>query len=206
MSVMQGFRRKIGLPLGLVVALSALTCQGPADPVIQSQSAQTTAVPGPTLAAVAAATTRGLAPVDWAAVAVRPAFAGDRLPAQQRERIQGADLPVLLPPALDPSQVVLSRGPGWYAASYRLDGHSVLVSGSRVVFTRPGVPILGAPEGAPRLNRVQGIVELDFTTAGVAYTLNVECAQAASDPRCTGDGYAQQLAAALALLPTGGQP
>ncbi len=141
--------------------------------------------------------------VDWDATRTYPQLDRAQLSDSQKQTINEAPVPVLLP---DKSTLLgnalLTTGPGWYAASMKEDDASVYVSGNAKVVRIPGVegyepPTLG--EQALSINRSEGIVEISFKAFGIYYDLSVECYDHETDPRCTQDDYALQLVEELKL-------
>jgi hypothetical protein len=140
--------------------------------------------------------------IDWEAVRAHP-----RLPAELSplvpERIAGLPLPVLLPPR-DPwlTKAKFTSGPRWYAATVRLDGHHVYLSGNGVVKRVADQ----APRPMPDLRVVpaEGTMSATWQQFGVTYLVNVECEDPEGDPRCTEQQYVRGLVESLVVA--GGAP
>ncbi len=141
--------------------------------------------------------------VDWDAARIYPQLDRAQLSDPQKQTINEAPVPVLLP---DQSKLLgsalLTTGPGWYAASMTEDDASVYVGGNAKVVRIPGVESLEPPtlgEQALPIIRSEGIVEISFKAFGIYYDLSVECYDHENDPRCTQDDYALQLVDELKL-------
>ncbi len=141
--------------------------------------------------------------VDWDDAINHPRLNTAQLSAPQKETINAAPVPVLLPdhPRLL-GNAMLTTGPGWYAASMKEDDASVYLSGNAKVVRIPGVegfepPTLG--DNTLSVNRSEGIVEISFKAFGIYYDLSVECYDHENDLRCTQDDYALQLVEELKL-------
>lgn len=190
----------------VVVALSAQACQNTDPPVLavsplsQSGPGQTPAESGPTLVEP------GSTIVEPGPTLVEPGHTpgGARpepnlvptlAPVLWPEGMEGGpgEVPVLWPAGLEVSAATWSKGVGWYTASLPLDGHHVVVHGSRL---RVGGVAVEADRG-PVVTRMDGIVEGDLVRFGVAYTVAVECARPMEDVRCVGDDYVLGLVASL---------
>ncbi len=95
----------------------------------------------------------------------------------------------------------LTAGPTWYAASIKQPGLTITIEANNVAFERPHVRAAmpdGPPaRGAPRVGRNEDIMQADFVTDGVAWTVAVECHEHESDRRCTESAYVRQLVADL---------
>ncbi len=148
-------------------------------------------------------------PVDWDAANQHPRLDTAQLSVAQKDTINEAPVPVLLPdqPKLLGS-AQLTTGPSWYAASMQEDDASVYVSGNAKVVRVPGAeayepPTLG--EDTLTVNRAEGMVEISFKAFGIYYDFSVECYDHENDPRCTDDHYALQLVNELKLAPPDNQ-
>lgn len=171
----------------VVGALSAQACQNTESPVLStaplslSGAGSTLPEPGPTLSGVepevAVVPAPTLAPVVWP------------------EGLDGGpgEVPVLWPGGLEVSAATWSKGVGWYTASLSLEGHHVVVHGSRLRVGGVGVEA----ERGPVVTRMDGIVEGDLVRFGAEYTVAVECARPMEDVRCVGDAYVLGLVASL---------
>ena len=143
--------------------------------------------------------------VDWDEAEKHPRLDDSMLSDQQKEQIENAPVPVLLPnqqKLIDAA--LITTGPEWYAASMSEDDVSVYVSGVAKVVRVPGAENYEPPsygDHANSLNRSEGIVEISFKAFGIYYTLSVECYDHQNDTRCTQDDYAVQLANELKLAP-----
>jgi hypothetical protein len=150
----------------------------------------------------AAGSTPVVQTIDWSAVRQHPQLpAGlrDRVP----ERIRALPLPVLLPPQEQwLADARLTSGPRWYAASLRLDRHSVYVSGNGVALRARALP----PRSMPglRVTSGEGILSATWQQFGATYLVNVECDEPLRDPRCTDQGYVRRLVQTLVVA--GGEP
>ena len=143
--------------------------------------------------------------VDWDEAEKHPRLDDGMLSAPQKEKIDNAPVPVLLPDRQKLiSAALITTGPEWYAASMSEDDVSVYVSGVAKVVRVPGAEHYEPPaygDHAYSLNRSEGIVEINFKAFGIYYTVSVECYDHQNDPRCTGDDYAIQLTNQLKLAP-----
>jgi hypothetical protein len=144
-----------------------------------------------------------VATIDWAQAKQHPAARLDKLGAEQRAKLLDSPVPALLPnrPELFESATI-TKGEHWYAASLDGEGHDVYVSGTRLETV---VPSLALPDDRLdlaqdfRITRNDLIISLSFNAFGAAYVIEVECAKPSTDPRCTEDDYAVELANALVL-------
>ena len=141
--------------------------------------------------------------VDWDEAEKHPRLDDSMLSEPQKEQIENAPVPVLLP---DQQKLIgaalITTGPEWYAASMSEDDVSVYVSGVAKVVRVPGAEQYEPPafgDHAHSLNRSEGIVEISFKAFGIYYTVSVECYDHQNDPRCTQDDDAVQLADELKL-------
>lgn len=184
----QAWAVKTQLLMSMVVgALSGQACQNAESPVLATSplslegAGSMLAEPGPTLGGVEAE------------VAVVPA--GMLAPVAWPEGMEGGpgEVPVLWPGGLEVSAATWSKGVGWYTASLPLEGHHVVVHGSRLRVGGVGVEA----ERGPVVTRMDGIVEGDLVRFGVAYSVAVECARPMEDVRCVGDDYVLGLVASL---------
>lgn len=124
------------------------------------------------------------------------------LPDEARARIAAVKMPALLPRRPDLlAGVVVTSGPGWYAASMRGDGIHVSIHGFARAHARPELLKELRTAGSPRVEIVDGIVSVSFERYGVGYTLDVECAQVA---RCADAALALDLFGDLVVA--GGAP
>lgn len=138
---------------------------------------------------------------------VRPIEPG-LLSTADRERLAEGGLRVLLPAdPLPPLDVTYTAAPGWYTASIRLAGHTVVVEGTRHQVADSDLPPLEEPTRAsPRIGRNERIAEATFLEQGVSYTVGVECEAPFEDPRCTEDSYLRSLLASLRPVVLTGTP
>jgi hypothetical protein len=181
---------------GLASCLLVAACaNGPADRTRRPDEKQVLGQP-------AAGPTPVVQKIDWSAVKQHP-----RLPAELKdrvpERIRELPLPVLLPPHQRwLAEARLTSGPRWYAASLRLDRHSVYVSGNGVALRVPALP----PRSMPglRVSSSEGILGATWQQFGATYLVNVECDDPLRDPRCTDQGYVRRLVQSLVVV--GGAP
>ncbi|MGD2100231.1 MAG: hypothetical protein PVG35_21870 [Desulfobacterales bacterium] len=143
--------------------------------------------------------------VDWDEAEKHPRLDDSMLSELQKEQIETAPVPVLLPEQQKLIDAALiTTGPEWYAASMSEDDVSIYVSGVAKVVRAPGAEQYDPPaygDHAHSLTRSEGIVEINFKAFGIYYTLSVECYDHENDTRCTQDDYAVELANELKLAP-----
>lgn len=186
----------------VVAVLSAQACQN-TDPPVLAVSPLSQAGPGPTLGEAGPTLAEpgpslGEPGTMGPGVAVVPA--PTLAPVVWPEGMDGGpgEVPVLWPAGLEVSAATWSKGVGWYTASLPLDGHHVVVHGSRLRVDPMGVGGVGLEaDRGPVVTRMDGIVEGDLVRFGAAYTVAVECARPLEDARCVGDAYVLGLVAAL---------
>jgi hypothetical protein len=119
-----------------------------------------------------------------------------------RSQLAAVKMPALLPRRPDLlGGVVVTSGPGWYAASMRADGVHVSIHGFARAHARPELLKELRVAGSPRVEVVDGIVSVSFERYGVGYTLDVECARVA---RCADASLA--LSIFRDLVVAGGAP
>jgi hypothetical protein len=139
----------------------------------------------------------GIATVDPAARAL--------LADPARDAADASGLPLLVPAdaGLLASAVVTS-GEGWIAASMQSDGLHVVVHGLAIAVERPGLAseLAGALEPI-RVSQSHAIWTVSFESTGVAWSLDLECAQGPRDPRCQSADAARSLAATLVAVTSG---
>lgn len=142
------------------------------------------------------------ATVDWESAQHHIPLDREMLNETQAAKIDGADLPVLLPSVEGLTKsAVITTGPNWYAASMDQGDVTVLVSGttehlSTVKDQVAELPVFG--DHNLSLQRSEGIVELSFAAYGAVYSIDIECFHHTSDPSCTEDQYAISIADELA--------
>jgi hypothetical protein len=130
-----------------------------------------------------------------------PATGRERLPAELRARADESSVPVLLPRTLDLSRASLIVESTYTALSVPAPGITVSLHTVRIAHEHPGVTAAGAPRpirgGNGYVTVNEGIRVATWTEDGVAYSLDLECAQA-GDPRCADDTYLLSLVEELA--------
>jgi hypothetical protein len=141
--------------------------------------------------------------VDWQAASEHPPLVTSQLSDEQKQAINEAPVPVLLPdnPQLL-GNAVLTNGEYYYAASMSEDDVTILVNGAaRIMRVKemdyPEPPVYGDSE-LP-VNRANGIVEINFRAFGIYYDVVVECDDHQNDTRCTDDHFALELVDSLRL-------
>lgn len=141
-----------------------------------------------------------IADIDWDAVEQADAVDVD-LGAAQRETLQRAQVPVLLPAdqRLIDSATFTSRN-DWYAAGMEGDGVSVYVSGTRREFVHPSIDARQIDASEPRVTRNELIMTLSFKRWGAAYTVEVECARPSEDARCQNEDYIREVGRSMGLV------
>jgi hypothetical protein len=147
-----------------------------------------------------------IAAIDWSSAASMPRVDPSVLPAQSRQAIERATLPVLLPrdEALLASATV-TAGPAWYAVALHGDGHHVSIHGTKQMVHQPALAADVPPEqrrapGETTITRTHGIVTVSFEAFGASYTIDVECDRPMDDVRCTEDAYALSIHDGLGLV------
>jgi hypothetical protein len=127
----------------------------------------------------------------------------DRLPADLRAQADAAPVPVLLPRGLDYARAHLVVAPVFYALSAPDAGATVALQASKLAYPRDNVPpqagnrALRGTRGFVTVN--EGIRSASWLENGVAYALDVECADAA-DTRCADDAYLLGLVEGLGFV------
>ncbi len=115
------------------------------------------------------------------------------LSESQQATVDGIDVPVLLPNRVQLlKSMILVPEKYWYAASIDQGEHSIFIEGSAKEAEPPGLgsdnlPLYGDYQRSAEQR--EGIMELDFTAFGIAYTVHVECSDWQHDPRCTEKTY-----------------
>lgn len=150
-----------------------------------------------------------VSPVDWEEandfVRLEAEVAGEKAAAN----LSQAEIPALVPARAELLQeATVTGGETWYAVSMQGEGVTVYVSGNNKEVVVPGLEIAEKYPGIQddfRVSRAEGIASLTFNAFGVAYLVEVECAEPASDARCTGDDYVISLANDLAIANPGGK-
>lgn len=189
---------KTQLLVSMVVVLSAQACQNSESPMLAT-SPLSLVEPGGTLPE-AGPSLGELGAVGREAAVVPSATLTTLAPVVWPEGMDGGpgEVPVLWPVGLEMSAATWSKGVGWYTASLSLEGHHVVVHGSRLRVDPMGGGGFGVEaERGPVVMRMDGIVECDLVRFGVAYTVAVECARPMDDRRCVGDEYVLGLVASL---------
>ncbi len=132
------------------------------------------------------------------------------LPPASQDTVRRARLPLLLPrdPALLASAIV-TAGPRFSALSAQGEGWSLSISGTdhrhELAEELPPPPPVDQVRGAPAIfTENDGIRTVSWDEAGMAWSVDVECFEAETDPRCTGDDFVRALAESLELV--GGGP
>ncbi len=116
----------------------------------------------------------------------------EALPRDAVSALRSTRVPVLLPADYYFHTNMFPVGhPDWYSTTSTYAGMTVVVQGDRVATLDPEAAPAGwrAPTWrAPLVTHNEGIVEATFLAWGASYVVSIECADPASDPRCTGDG------------------
>lgn len=178
---------------GLAAAILAMGCGLSAD-----------SEPAPARVAAAAPDRIELAGVTWPAAAEIDRAALAALPAPARAQVASASMPVLVPRRAELlSSATLMAKPSWYAVSARGDGYVVSLHATRAAHRYASIgPAKGdrAIRGAAGfVTRNEGIWSASWIENGVAYVLDVECADPAA-ARCADDAFLGELAADLAFV------
>lgn len=148
-----------------------------------------------------------ITPVDWSEVSKHTPIAPDVLSEEASQKVQGLGLPVLLPAdASLASTANLVTGENWYTASMQHDGITVVIHGSTAAHN---IDLKVPPETLELMRnftvyRTHEIVTLTFNMYGVAFGLDIECANPTQDDRCNKDETILQMAESLVFA--GGQP
>lgn len=210
-----GGERLVGIALiGMLVMGTA--CAEPAPPPASGQERATGALeagkPDSALATVPVkdpTPTARLDEVDWVEAGEHEQIPAASLSEKQREVVGLASVPLLLPKdAAYVEAAILTAGETWAAASMSIEGHTVVIQGTRQSFEVPGLtdqqkePVMINPHGH-ELTRTKGIVGLSFKAFGVAYMLDIECSRPMEDTRCTEDAFILELAESLAVVEGG---
>lgn len=136
----------------------------------------------------------------------------DRIAAGERDRIDDAALPVLVP-AVGVESGVLTVGEGWYAFSTKDGDTTINVQGSARARVHPGIRKADPPhvvrgQGA-FISQNEGIWVVTFIEHGASYSVELECADPRG-PACSGPERAVEIAQGLGLVGgrglKGGQP
>lgn len=132
------------------------------------------------------------------------------LPEASQDVVRRARLPLLLPrdPALL-ARAIVTAGPRFSALSAQGEGWSLSISGTdhrhALAEELPPPTPRDQVRGAPAIfTENDGIRTVTWDEAGMAWAVDVECFEAESDPRCTGDDFVRALAESLELV--GGGP
>ncbi|MFU8804896.1 MAG: hypothetical protein ACNA8W_13870 [Bradymonadaceae bacterium] len=194
-----------------LVVVGALGCAVPAAPAQATSGALSVADDGvvaqPAPVSDPVPTPR-VDDVDWVEALGQESIDLGRLSEKQQEVVGRSNVPVLLPDGdVFLKAAILTVGEHWYAASMPLEGHSLVIQGTRQAFEVPG---LSDQKKEPMINtygheltRTKGIVGLAFQAFGAAYMLDVECARPMEDVRCTEDAYILEVAESLAVVKGG---
>ncbi len=99
------------------------------------------------------------------------------------------------------ARALLSSGPVWAAASIPLEGHTLALHASVAHMDPPENTVLAHRDRVRGLGATftenEGIRVVTWSEQGVSYSVDVECADPAHDPRCTGTEYARSIAESL---------
>lgn len=141
------------------------------------------------------------------AIAIEPAYA--TLDEESRDAVRRSPVPVLLLPAEYAPDAQVMAGPRWLAVAWSKEGLTLNLHA-----TDAAAPALSPEElqrlppaalsvrGVPARSTVNdGIRALAWEHEGVAYSLEVECANVLEDARCASPDFALTLADALVALP-----
>lgn len=149
-----------------------------------------------------------VSPIDWSEATRFRALKSQALSEEAKKVLAAADIPALLPDVDELlERGVATQGAHWYAFSAADKAHTVFITGNNKEVLLPELDLLKAQPDIKDdllITRVDGVVELGFNSFGAAYTLEVECAEPDSDPRCVGDDYIVELANELGLANPGG--
>ncbi len=123
------------------------------------------------------------------------------LPAEQQARISASAVPVLLPRRLDLSATTLVVEPAYTATHVPAPGLTISLHASRNARAYPGIaPAPGTRRlrgGSGHVTRNEGIWTASWIEDGVAFALDLECADG-TDPRCADERHLLELVEALA--------
>ena len=178
--------------LGLVLSLSTLVLAcGGTDP-------------GPT---ASGSTSEPLAVDPSEPRAVEPAYAA--LDAASRDAVGRSPVPVLLLPERYAADAQVMVGPRWLAVAYSRDGLTLNLHATDAAVNALSEEELQRVEPAPhrvrgvpaRTTVNDGIRAVTWEHEGVAYSLEVECADVLDDERCAAPTFAFSLADELVALP-----
>jgi hypothetical protein len=141
-------------------------------------------------------------------LANEPAYAS--LDAESRAAVDRSPVPVLLLPERFATDAHVMAGPRWLAIAYSKDGLTLSLHA-----TDHAAPALSEEElqrippathevrgVAARTTVNDGIRAVTWEHEGVAYSLEVECADVLEDPRCAAPTFALALADELVALPS----
>ncbi len=130
------------------------------------------------------------------------------LSSAQQSRIATVDVPVLLSTQNELLQeAFITSGPGWYTASMKVEGLTVVIEGNSQGFLRPELVDEIGPDGLgkdPVFMRTHMIHSVSFSRFGAHYMLDLECARPASDARCADTKHVASILQSLAMM--GGAP
>ena len=143
--------------------------------------------------------------VAWPALSEEGKAAFAALPALAQERVAASQVPVLLPPDKEwLATAGVATKPTWTTASMHADGLTVVVTASRAARVVPGVKphegnvkVRGDNLGFVTQN--EGIRAASWHEGNVAYSVEVECAQA-GDARCANGDFVLGVAQGLVFV------
>ena len=128
--------------------------------------------------------------------------AWERLDPARRELLRTTSARVLLPP--QPTYLAaafLTADTDWYTASIDGNGITIVIEGRSRSIDHPEIraafPPTPASRAKPRVGRNELIVESAFLEQDTSYSVEVECAMPATDPRCTEDAFVRGLTTSL---------
>jgi hypothetical protein len=138
---------------------------------------------------------------------VEPAYAA--LDAESRDAVGRSPVPVLLLPERYAADARVMVGPRWLAIAYSKDGLTLSLHATDAAVNalseeelRRVLPAEQRVRGVPARTTVNdGIRAVTWEHEGVAYSLEVECADVLDDARCAAPTFALSLADELVALP-----